>query len=52
MSPSKKNHFGVSNAPKGYVGHPDDLLTSIFGFYAFFIRLVALIKNIFQGGAR
>ena len=32
----KKNHFGVSNAQKGYVGHPDDLLTSIFGFYAFF----------------
>ena len=31
----QKNHFGVSNVQKGYVGHPDDLLTSIFGFYAF-----------------
>ena len=30
-----KNHFGVSNAQKGYVGHTDDLLTSIFGFCAF-----------------
>ena len=32
---SQKTHFEVSNAQMGYVGHPDDLLTSIFGVYAF-----------------
>ena len=47
-----KTHLGVSSAPKGYVGHPDDLLTSLFGFYAFFLSLEALIKKMISAGAR
>ena len=31
-----KNPFGDFKRQKGYVGHQDDLLTSIFGFYAYF----------------
>ena len=33
------------------MGHPVDLLTSISGFYAFFLRIEALIRNVLQRGA-
>ena len=41
----QKNHLGVSSGQKGYVGQPDDLSTSIFGFYAFYLGIEALIRN-------
>ena len=48
VSALQNPHLGVSSAQKGYVGHPVDLLTSIFGFYAF-VYVEALIRNWFQG---
>ena len=43
MSALENPILEVSSAQKGYVGHPNDLL--IFGFYAFFLGIEALIIN-------
>ena len=50
MSASQKT-FGGFKRPKVYKGHPDDLFTTSFGFYAFFTYRGTGWKLI-SGGAR